>query len=45
MEELSEKTNVKIPDNLKNIKNKKIIHSDVCSINEMGKYVVASSEK
>ena len=39
MEELSERTGVPIPENLKGLNNKKVIHAEVCEINEMGKYV------
>lgn len=39
MEELSEKTGVPIPENLKGLNNKKLIHTEVCEINEMEKYV------
>lgn len=44
MEELSEKTNVKIPENLRNIQNKKVRHFDVCNINEMESFVFKASE-
>lgn len=39
MEELSEKTGVEIPNNLKNLNTKKILHTKVCEINEMEDYV------
>jgi len=39
MKELSEKTGVEIPDNLQGLENKKVIHTQVCEINEMEKCV------
>lgn len=45
MEELSEKTGVKIPDNLKELKNKAIKHTTVCEINEMKDYVRTIGKK
>ena len=45
MEELSQKTKVSIPDNLKYIKNKKIRHSEVCTVNEMESFVVKASNE
>lgn len=39
MQELSEKTGVKIPENLKGLKNKKILHKHVCEKDEMENYV------
>lgn len=39
MEELSEKTGVPIPENLKGLNKKKIMHTSVCEINEMEDYV------
>ncbi len=41
MEELSEKTGIPIPENLKGLNKKKIIHTSVCEINEMEDYVRA----
>ncbi len=43
MEELLEKTNVSIPENLRNLQNKEIRHQDVCSVNEMKNYVMLKS--
>ena len=45
MEELSEKTKVKVPENLKNLKAKEVKHREVCSIDEMGNYVTYVSNK
>lgn len=39
MEELSEKTGVPIPENLKGLNKKPVIHTAVCNTNEMGNYV------
>ncbi len=39
MQELSEKTGVKIPENLKGLKEKKVIHKEVCEKDEMEIYV------
>jgi len=39
MEELSEKTGVPIPENLKGLNNKKVIHTKVCEINDMEEFV------
>lgn len=44
MEELSNKTKVYIPKNLKNLQNKKIIHKDICNVNEMDGYVLSISD-
>lgn len=41
MEELSDKTGIPIPENLKGLNKKKIIHTSVCEINEMEDYVRA----
>lgn len=43
MEELSEKTKVSIPENLKNLKNKEIKHCEVCNINEMESFVISAT--
>jgi threonine synthase len=39
MEELSKKTGVPIPENLKELNKKKILHTKVCEINEMEDYI------
>lgn len=39
MKELSEKTGVSIPGNLKNLKNKKILHNSTCQPDNMKKYI------
>ncbi|MEL7606946.1 MAG: threonine synthase [Sedimentibacter saalensis] len=39
MQELSEKTGVKIPENLKGLKEKKVLHKEVCEKDEMEIYV------
>lgn len=44
MEELSEKTKVNIPENLKNLKTKEIKHCEVCNVNEMDNYVVSVTD-
>ena len=45
MEDLSQKTRVKIPENLKEIKNKKIRHFEACEVNEMEGFVAKASNK
>ena len=40
MYELEEKTGVKIPENLKGLENKKVLHNSVCEINGMENYVL-----
>ncbi|HOW23191.1 MAG TPA: threonine synthase [Sedimentibacter sp.] len=45
MEELSKKTGVKIPENLRKIKNKKIWHFEVCTVDEMEAFVAQASNK
>jgi threonine synthase len=45
MQELSEKTGVKIPENLKGLKEKTVLHKDVCEKNEMEIYVRKISNK
>jgi len=45
MEELSQKTKVDIPQNLKNLRSKEIRHREVCNINEMESYVKYVSNK
>ncbi len=44
MEELRDKTNVNIPENLRNLQNKKIIHKDICNVKEMDGYVLSISD-
>ncbi len=39
MEELSKRTGVAVPENLKGLNKKKIRHTDVCEIDEMKDYV------
>lgn len=39
MHELSEKTGVKIPENLKGLENKQVRHEKICEINEMEEYL------
>lgn len=39
MHELSEKTGVKIPENLQGLEYKQVLHQNLCEINEMGEYV------
>ena len=43
MEELSERTKVSIPENLKHLEYKKIRHFEVCSVDEMEGYVADAS--
>jgi len=45
MEELSQKTGVKIPENLSEIKNKKIRHFETCAVDEMEAFVTKASNK
>ena len=45
MDEISNKTNVSIPENLKNLQNKKVLHNDICNVNEMDDYVKTISDK
>jgi threonine synthase len=45
MQELSEKTGVKIPENLKGLKEKAVLHKDVCEKDEMEIYVRKISNK
>lgn len=40
MEELSARTEVKIPENLKGLNKKPILHTTVCEVNEMQEYVM-----
>lgn len=40
MHELSEKTGVKIPENLKGLEKKEILHKQICKINQMEEYVI-----
>jgi|LSQX01.1.fsa_nt_gb threonine synthase len=41
MEELSEKTKVSIPENLKNLQNKKARHFEVCNVNKMENFILS----
>lgn len=45
MKELSEKTGVKIPENLQGLENKKVLHNNLCKVNEMGNYVLGTMEE
>ena len=45
MQEISEKTGVKIPDNLQGLKNKKVLHSEVCEAYKMEDYVRKIADK
>ncbi|NLB33252.1 MAG: threonine synthase, partial [Tissierellia bacterium] len=45
MDEISNKANVSIPENLKNLQNKKVLHNDICNVNEMDDYVKTISDK
>lgn len=45
MQELSEKTGVKIPENLKGLKEKAVLHNEVCEKDEMEIYVRKISNK
>ncbi|NLJ57766.1 MAG: threonine synthase [Tissierellia bacterium] len=44
MENLSQKTKVKVPANLNNLKNKEVKHSQVCNVNKMEEYVIFASK-
>ncbi|MGD9567331.1 MAG: threonine synthase [Sedimentibacter sp.] len=41
MMELSEKTGIRIPENLKNLNKKPVLHTTICEVNEMQDYVKA----
>jgi len=39
MYELSHKTGVTIPENLKGLENKQVLHTTVCNVDEMARFV------
>ncbi|MDD4780063.1 MAG: threonine synthase [Tissierellia bacterium] len=39
MKELSKRTMIKIPENLLGLENKKVLHNNLCKVNEMGEFV------
>jgi len=45
MHELARRTGVKIPENLQDLENKKVLHKSVCEINEMVEFVKTIAEQ